>query len=317
MNAAPRPAPPASGPIAGSLLSVDDLADDHIEHLLDLADHYASLRALGALAPRPLVGRTLMNLFLEPSTRTMTSFEIAGKRLGADVIGLPVEGSSLRKDESALDTAQTLAAMGCDLMIVRSAEAGLQASLAERLPCPVVNAGDGSAEHPTQALLDAAALRAAKGRIRGLVVAIVGDIAHSRVAGSNVRLLRRLGAEVRFVAPPPFLPSGDDDVPRFTELRDGLAGADAVMALRIQRERMAATDAPAPDEFRERYGLTRSTLALAKDDAVVMHPGPMNRGVEIDGDLADDPERSLVLRQVAYGVHMRMAILDSMLAARA
>ncbi len=316
MHAAPRPAPPAE-PIAGSILSVDDLADDQIAYILDLADHYAGLRRLGALAPRPLVGRTLVNLFLEPSTRTMASFEVAAQRLGADVLSLPAEGSSLRKDESGLDTALTLAAMGADVMVVRSKEAGLQPLLAKRLSCPIVNGGDGAAEHPTQALLDAATLRAAKGRIDGLTVAIVGDIAHSRVAGSGAKLLARLGARVRFVGPDALMPAGFADIPRFETLRDGLEGCDAVMALRIQRERMADAETPDAGAFFATYGLTHETLALAKPDAVVMHPGPMNRGVEIDGDLADDDNHSLVLKQVAYGVFTRMAILDALLSGRA
>ncbi|MEL6365258.1 MAG: aspartate carbamoyltransferase catalytic subunit [Pseudomonadota bacterium] len=316
MHAAPRPAPPAE-PISGSLLSVDDVADEQITYLLDLADHYAGLRRLGALAPRPLVGRTLINLFLEPSTRTMASFEIAAQRLGADVLSLPAEGSSLRKDESGLDTAQTLAAMGADVMVVRSKEAGLQALLAERLACPVVNGGDGAAEHPTQALLDAATLRAAKGRIEGLTVAIVGDVAHSRVAGSGAKLLKRLGAQVRFVGPAALMPEGAADVPRFETLREGLKDCDAVMALRVQRERMEDAEAPDGAAFHAAYGLTYETLAFARPDAVVMHPGPMNRGVEIDGDLADDETHSLVLKQVAYGVFTRMAILDALIGGRA
>jgi len=318
MDASERPAPPEGGWSARNLVSVDDLSLEEIGFVLALAEHYAGpLKRGEPVAPR-LAGRTQINLFFESSTRTNLSFELAGKKLGADVINVPVAASSVNKDESLLDTAQTLAAMGAQAMIVRHADPGVPAMLAERLACAVINAGDGAHEHPTQALLDAATIRSALGALEGRAIAICGDVRHSRVAGSDARLFSRLGAEVRFVGPAHLMP--DDtlykDVRRYDSLEAGLSGADIVMALRIQRERMGVAEASEiVAGYSARFGLTHETLKLARPGAFVMHPGPMNRGIEIDGALADDPKRSLILRQVFYGVATRMACLDALLTA--
>lgn len=308
-----RPQPPRGGFLARRLLSVDDLSDAEIAFLLDLAEHYAGrLRAAAAVAPR-LAGKTQINLFYEDSTRTNLSFDLAGKKLGADVLNVPVAASSVNKGESLIDTAQTLAAMGAAVMIVRHSEARVLDAIAERVACPVVNAGDGAREHPTQALLDAATIRSALGGVAQKVIAICGDIRHSRVAASGAALFRRLGAEVRFVGPKSLAPDDDQfaDVPRIASLKEGLQGADIVMALRFQFERMENPKDAAAGFF-DAFGLTHASLAHAKPGAFVMHPGPMNRGVEIDGALADDPARSLVLAQVFYGVATRMACLDAL-----
>ncbi len=323
---AQRPAPPQGGFSARRLIGIDDLSDGDVDYILRLAEYYAGYLRRSAPAPARLRGKTQINLFFEDSTRTNLSFELAGKRLGADVINVPVSASSVHKGESLVDTAQTMAAMGADVMIVRAKEEGLHEALDARLDCAVVNGGAGAREHPTQALLDAATARSAFGGLEGRIVAICGDVRHSRVAGSNARLLRRLGAEVRFVGPARLAPPDDQftDIERFDTLKDGLAGADIVMGLRMQFERMGAefgetTGEALRDEessrryFRE-FGLTHETLRYAAPHAKVMHPGPMNRGVEIDGALADDPDRSLVLRQVFYGVATRMAALDALLA---
>lgn len=317
METAPRPAPPDGGWTARHLLSVDDLSLDEVRFLLDLAEHYAGYLRRGEQAPRRLAGRTQINLFFESSTRTNLSFELAGKKLGADVINVPVAASSVNKGEGLVDTAQTLAAMGAHVLIVRHSEPGVQEALARRLDCAVVNAGDGAHEHPTQALLDAATIRSAFGALEGRVIAICGDVKHSRVAGSDARLFARLGAEVRFVGPAHLMPPASDfpSIARYASLEAGLAGADIVMALRMQFERMSsdAEREAASARFFEEYGLTHASLRFAKQNAKVMHPGPMNRGVEIDDALADDPERSLILRQVFYGVAARMACLDALL----
>ncbi|MEM9170887.1 MAG: aspartate carbamoyltransferase catalytic subunit [Pseudomonadota bacterium] len=299
---------------ADGILSVDDLSDADIAYLFALCDFYAPFVAAGAPPPRRLEGKTQVNLFYENSTRTNLSFEIAGKKLGADVLNVPVAASSVNKGEALVDTAQTLDAMGAAVMVIRHGERGAQARLADRLGARIVNGGDGAAEHPTQALLDAATLRTAFGRIEGLTIAICGDVRHSRVAGSNARLLARLGAQLRFVGPPPLMPADGDfaDAPRFDRLDDGLAGVDVAMALRIQSERMDGTDAQAAAAgYFDAYGLTHARLDAVAPNAKVMHPGPMNRGVEIDGALADDPARSLILAQVFHGVPMRMAVLDA------
>ncbi|HXI86541.1 MAG TPA: aspartate carbamoyltransferase catalytic subunit [Parvularculaceae bacterium] len=314
MDSSKRPAPPANWR-ARNLVSIDDFSDSEIAYVLALADYYAPFVKNGARPDQRLAGKTQINLFYESSTRTNLSFELAGKKLGADVINVPVAASSVNKGESVLDTAQTLAAMGAAVMILRHNEPRIHEMLAEHIPCPIINAGDGAREHPTQALLDAAAIRSALGKIEGLVIVICGDIRHSRVAGSDARLFRRLGAEVRFVGPKALAP--DDAAlagfPHFDSLKEGLSGADIVMALRMQFERMGEAGKAAAQGYFESFGLTHKTLKFAQPNAFVMHPGPMNRGVEIDGALADDPARSLILRQVFYGVPTRMACLDALL----
>jgi len=314
MATAERPQPPKGGFSARRLISIDDLSGGDIRFILDLAEHYAGYLRRAAPAPRRLAGKTQINLFFEDSTRTNLSFDLAGRKLGTDVINVPVSASSVHKGESLVDTAQTLAAMGAHVMIVRAREEGLHETLDEVLPCPVVNGGAGKLEHPTQALLDAAAIRSDFGELDGLVVAICGDIRHSRVAGSDARLFRRLGAEVRFVGPANLMPPDDrfTDIPRIGSLREGLDGADIAMGLRMQFERMEGDGRALAQGFYEEFGLTHETLKLAKPGARVMHPGPMNRGVEICGTLADDPDCSLILRQVFYGVAARMACLDAL-----
>jgi aspartate carbamoyltransferase catalytic subunit len=257
---------------------------------------------------------TLLNLFFEASTRTLTSFELAGKRLGADVVNMAVATSSVKKGETLIDTAMTLNAMHPDVLVIRHAESGAAALLARHVHCAVINAGDGWHEHPTQALLDALTIRRRKGRIEGLVVAICGDIQHSRVARSNIHLLTTMGARVRVVAPPTLLPSGIDrlGVDVHTRMQDGLADADIVMMLRMQQERMDGAYVPSVREYFRFYGLTQDALKAARPDALIMHPGPMNRGVEIDGVVADDIQRSAILDQVEMGVAVRMAVLEAL-----
>ncbi len=257
-----------------------------------------------------LRGRTIINLFFEPSTRTRTSFEIAGKRLSADVVNFSPSSSSLSKSESILDTAKTLDAMDPDLVVVRHAVAGVPKRIADELDAPVVNAGDGAHEHPTQALLDLLTVREEKGHIDGLTVTIIGDITHSRVARSNIYAFLKMGAEVRVAAPPTMIPPRVETlgVKPFGSLREALNGADVVMALRIQSERLAGAYFPSVREYAATFGLDRSKLRFAKDDAIVMHPGPVNRGVELAYDLADH-RPSVILDQVRNGVALRMAVL--------
>ncbi|MEQ8177799.1 MAG: aspartate carbamoyltransferase catalytic subunit [Amphiplicatus sp.] len=315
MQNAPRPAPPAAGWKAKNLVSVDDLTTDEIRFVLDLAEHYAGFLKQGARPPQRLAGKTQINLFYEDSTRTNLSFALAGQKLGADVINVPVAASSVNKGETELDTAQTLTAMGAHALILRHKQPRIHEQLAHAIPCPILNAGDGVREHPTQALLDAAAIRSVYGEVKGLIIAICGDIRHSRVAGSDAHLFVKLGAEVRFVGPAHLMPdaTGFPHIKRYDSLKAGLFGADIVMGLRMQVERMGEAGKDAARGYYETFGLTHETLKLAKQGAWVMHPGPMNRGVEIDGVLADDPERSLVLRQVFYGVAVRMACLDALI----
>jgi len=297
----------------GHLLAIEGLVSPHIAALLDLAESYALLNRQGKTQRDLLRGRTLINLFFEDSTRTRTSFEIAGKRLGADVINMSVSNSSVNKGETLLDTASTLNAMNTDLLVVRHGQSGAPALLAQKVSAAVINAGDGTHEHPTQALLDALTIRRHKGDLRNLVVAICGDISHSRVARSNIHLLSAMGAEVRLVAPPTLLPAevGRLGVSVFHDMRKGLAGADVVMMLRLQRERMAAGGlVPSAREFFRFYGLDAEKLSFAKPDSIVMHPGPMNRGIEIDSAIADHPTRSVIGEQVEMGVALRMAVLD-------
>ena len=292
------------------LLGIDALSADDILFLLDEAEPWVEFNRGARKADRRLEGLTQFNLFFENSTRTLFSFEVAGKRLGAQVANFHPGGSSVRKGESLIDTALTLGAMRPDVMIVRHGETGAPHQVAEVAQCPVINAGDGTGEHPTQALLDALTMRRRKGRIEGLKVAICGDLRHSRVAGSNIRLLPRLGAELRLVGPPGLLPDDSRGLPTFTDMDEGLAGADVVMMLRIQRERMEAEAAGSVADFHSGYGLTSKRLERAAPDAIVMHPGPMNRGVEIDGEVADHPTRSAIREQVEMGVAVRMAVLD-------
>ena len=299
------------------LLGIGGLNPVTVTNLLDLAESYVLLNRSGKTQRDSLRGRTLINLFFEDSTRTRTSFELAGRRLGADVVNMSVSTSSVTKGETLLDTAATLNAMNCDLLVVRHNRSGAPALLAEKVSAAVINAGDGTHEHPTQALLDALTMRRHKGRISGLTVAICGDIAHSRVARSNIHLLATMGSRVRVVGPPTLIPA---EVARlgvdvFHDMKSGLEGADIVMMLRLQRERMegkGGAPVPSPREYFRFWGLDAEKLAYAKPDALVMHPGPMNRGVEIDSAVADDPVRSVIREQVEMGVAVRMAVLDTL-----
>jgi aspartate carbamoyltransferase catalytic subunit len=292
------------------LLGIDALSADDILFLLDEAEPWVEFNRGARRADPRLAGLTQFNLFFENSTRTLFSFEVAGRRLGAQVANFHPGGSSVRKGESLIDTAFTLGAMRPDIVIVRHGEIGAPHQVAEAVDCPVVNAGDGTGEHPTQALLDALTMRRRKGRIEGLEVAICGDIRHSRVAASNLRLLPKLGAKLRLVAPPSLLPAETGGFAAFTNLDEGIAGVDVVMMLRIQRERMEESVSGGLADFHACYGLTMKRLERAAPDAIVMHPGPMNRGVEIDGEVADHPTRSAIREQVELGVAVRMAVLD-------
>jgi len=294
------------------LLSIDSLADADIGAILDEGDRWFAFNREPRRHADALSGLTVLNAFFENSTRTLLSFEIAANRLGAQVVRMPVEQSSLKKGESLEDTARTLNAMRPDALVIRHATMSAPASIASIMDCPVINAGDGSGEHPTQALLDAATIRQHFGRIQGLNVAICGDIVHSRVARSNAKLLKRLGAELRFAGPPALLPP---DLPG-TTIDQAIDGADVVMMLRVQRERLDEDLGDAPGEFLARYGLTQARFARAAPEAIILHPGPINRGVEIDGALADHPTRSLIGRQVEMGVAIRMACLDRLTANR-
>jgi len=291
------------------LLSIDSLSDAEIGEILDRGEHWFGKNRSGATSVDTLGGRIIFNLFYENSTRTAMSFATATHRLGASAIALSVEHSSVKKGESLEDTAATLNAMRPDALVIRHRDNGAPALVADIVDAPVINAGDGTNEHPTQALLDAATVRHRLGRMEGLKVAICGDIKHSRVARSNAKLLPRLGAEVRLAGPPELIPH---DLPQLS-VDEAIAGADVVMMLRVQRERLEEDLGDAPGEYLSRYGLTAERLASAAADAVVMHPGPMNRGVEIDSAVADDPRRSLVRLQVEMGVAVRMACLEMLL----
>lgn len=289
------------------LLSISSLGDSQLDQLFASAQGYA----LDSRSGRDrLAGRTIFNCFYENSTRTAMSFAQAAARLGAQAITLSVEHSSIKKGETLADTARTLGAMSPDALVLRHRQNGAAEEVAALVDCPVVNAGDGTNEHPTQALLDALTLRQHFGSLEGRTIAICGDILHSRVAHSNSQLLPRLGATVRLAGPPALLPSGSEGL----SLDEAIAGADAVMMLRVQRERLDEELGDAPGEYLRLYGLTPERLALAAPDAVVLHPGPMNRGVEIADEVADLAGRSLILRQVANGVAMRMAVLEMLLA---
>lgn len=291
------------------LLSIDSLTDWQIQELLDRADVWFEENRSTTINPEKLEGRIVFNVFYENSTRTAMSFATAAHRLGASAIALSVERSSVAKGETLEDTARTLNAMRPDALVIRHRENGAPAVVAEIVEAPVLNAGDGTNEHPTQALLDAATIRHRLGHVEGLKIAICGDIRHSRVARSNAKLLPRLGAEVRLAGPPELMPDGAPVL----SVDEAIAGADVVMMLRVQRERLEADLGDAPGEYLARYGLTAGRLATAAPDAVVMHPGPMNRGVEIESAIADDPERSLITLQVEMGVAMRMACLELLL----
>jgi len=294
------------------LLGIEPLLPDEIVALLDLAEEYVSLNRQPQKHRETLAGLTQINMFFENSTRTQASFELAGKRLGADVMNMAVEASSVKKGETLIDTAMALNAMHPDLLVVRHPHSGAVDLLAQKVACAVLNAGDGRHEHPTQALLDALTIRRAKKRLHRLTIAICGDIAHSRVARSNILLLGKMENRVRLVGPPTLIPAGAAElgVEVTHDMEAGLAGADVVMMLRLQRERMDGGFVPSEREYFHRYGLDAAKLARARDDAIVMHPGPMNRGVEIDGTIADDINRSVIQEQVEMGVAVRMAAMD-------
>lgn len=294
------------------LLGTEGLSAGEIVLLLDKAEGYVEQNRQVDKKQGLLRGRTQINLFYENSTRTRTSFELAGKRLGADVINMSVATSSIKKGETLIDTAMTLTAMRPDVLVVRHTDSGAVELLSQKVDCAVINAGDGSHEHPTQALLDALTIRRRKGRLKGLIVAICGDILHSRVARSNIHLLTIMGATVRVVAPPTLLPPqvATLGVEVHHDMRKGLKDADIVMMLRLQLERMNGAFVPSIREYFRFYGLDYEKLASAKPDALIMHPGPMNRGVEIDPEVADDIDRSLIREQVEMGVAVRMAVLD-------
>ena len=294
------------------LLGIEPLHPHEITSILDLAQDYAEAARSGRRHWDGLRDMTQINMFFENSTRTQASFELAGKRLGADVMNMGMQTSSVKKGETLIDTALTLNAMRPDLLVVRHPNSGAVDLLAQKVDCAVLNAGDGRHEHPTQALLDALTIRRAKGRLHRLSVAICGDIAHSRVARSNILLLGKMENRVRLIAPPTLMPSGAADlgVECFENMEEGLNGVDVVMMLRLQKERMDGGFIPSEREYFWRYGLDAQKLALAAPDAIVMHPGPMNRGVEIDGIIADDINRSVIQEQVEMGVAVRMAAMD-------
>lgn len=294
------------------LLGIEPLSPQEILTILDLADRYVDLNRRTVKRTDVLEGLTQINMFFENSTRTQSSFELAGKRLGADVMNMSMQNSSVKKGETLIDTALTLNAMHPDLLVVRHPNSGAVNLLASKVNCAVLNAGDGRHEHPTQALLDALTIRRKKGRIQRLTVAICGDIAHSRVARSNLILLGKMENRIRLVGPPTLMPAGIGEfgVEVCEDMAEGLKDADVVMMLRLQKERMDGGFIPSEREYYHRYGLDAAKLSHAKPDAIVMHPGPMNRGVEIDGEIADDINRSVIQEQVEMGVAVRMACMD-------
>ena len=294
------------------ILSIKDLSIKDITDILTKAEKFLNKRNK---KKNSFSNKNIINLFFEDSTRTLTSFELAGKQLGASVINMSIATSSIKKGETLIDTAMTLNAMDPDILIVRHNMSGVPYLLSEKVNCSVINAGDGSNEHPTQALLDALTIKRHKKRISGLEVAILGDVLHSRVARSNIYLLNKLGAKVRVICPPTLLPPNIEDlgVKVFKNLEDGLNNVDIIMVLRIQKERMSGSFVPSEKEFFRFWGLDRKKLNNAKKNALVMHPGPINRGIEIDSDVADDIGRSLILEQVKLGVAIRMSIIDELL----
>ena len=294
------------------LLGIEGLEEAEITHILDLADKYVDQNRQTNKKKDLLSGLTQINLFFENSTRTLMSFELAGKRLGADVINMSTSSSSIKKGETLIDTASTLNAMRPDLLVVRHGSSGAVKLLSRKVNCAVLNAGDGKHEHPTQALLDALTIRRRRGRLTRLTVALCGDVLHSRVARSNIHLLNIMGARVRVIGPPTLIPSGVDKmgVEVFHDMTEGLKDCDIIMMLRLQTERMHGAYFPTVSEYFSLYGLDYEKLAVAKEDALIMHPGPMNRGVEIDAAVADDLTRSAIQEQVEMGVAVRMACLD-------
>ncbi len=307
---------PAARPFPHShLLGIQGLSPSDISAILDKAETYVEQNRRADKKTKLLHGRTVVNLFFEDSTRTRTSFELAAKRLGANVINMAVAHSAVKKGETLIDTAMTLNAMHLDALVLRHPDSGAAELLSQKVNCAVINAGDGMHEHPTQALLDAMTIRRHKKKLQGLNVAICGDILHSRVARSNILLLNAMGAYVRVIAPSTLLPKSIDrmGVEVFTDMRQGLKGVDVVMMLRVQLERMQGSYLPSTREYFHFYGLDYEKLSHAKPDAMIMHPGPMNRGVEIDSTLADDIHRSVILEQVEMGVAVRMAVLDMLI----
>jgi aspartate carbamoyltransferase catalytic subunit len=294
------------------LLGIDGLSRADVYLLMDLARNYIAKNRERDKKLNTLRGRTLINLFFENSTRTRTSFELAGKRLGADVINMSVATSSAKKGETLIDTAMTINAMHPDFIAVRHPESGAAHLLAKKVKCSVINAGDGCHEHPTQALLDTLTILERKKDIEGLTVAICGDILHSRVARSNIKLLNLLGAKVRIIAPPTLMPACPESFGAevFYDMRKGLEDCDIIMMLRLQMERMSGNFIPSVREYFHFYGLDEEKLKYAKPDALIMHPGPINRGVEIDTRLADDLNRSVILDQVEMGLAIRQAVLE-------
>ena len=294
------------------ILSIKDLSIKDITDILTKAERFLNKRNK---IKRSFSNKNIINLFFEDSTRTLTSFELAGKQLGASVINMSIATSSIKKGETLIDTAMTLNAMDPDILIVRHNMSGVPYLLSEKVNCSVINAGDGSNEHPTQALLDALTIKRHKKKIAGLEVAILGDVLHSRVARSNIYLLNKLGAKVRVICPPTLLPSKIEElgVKVYKNVEEGLKSIDIVMVLRMQKERMSGTFVPSEKEFFRFWGLDRKKLNNAKKNALVMHPGPINRGIEIDSDVADDIGRSLILEQVRLGVAIRMSIIDELL----
>ena len=303
--------PPIATLNSKNLLSIEGMNKLEINSLLDRADYFADLDPLKII--KTLNGYVILNVFFENSTRTRVSFELAGRRLGAEVINISVDKSSIKKGESLLDTANTLSAMKPNLLIVRHPESGAPQLFSDYLNCSIVNAGDGRHEHPTQALLDALTIKRRLGSIEGLKIAICGDILNSRVARSNIHLLTTLGVEVRCIAPPTLMPKSLESlgVNCFNSLKDGINNVNAIMLLRLQSERMSGTESPSKREYYRFYGLDEEKLRMAHHDAVIMHPGPMNRGVEIASSLADNEDRSLIKTQVEIGVAIRMATIEA------
>lgn len=292
------------------LLGIKDLTPNEINFILDTASGFKDVLARDIKKVPPLRGKTVVNLFFEPSTRTRTSFTLAGKRLSADVVNFSVNTSSVVKGETLKDTALTIQSLGADFIVIRHASSGVPHFLSKILNISIINAGDGANEHPTQALLDLFTIRSHKKKINGLTVAIIGDIAHSRVAKSNIYGLTKLGAKVRVICPPTLMPAGIDNlgVDVFHSIEQGIKNADVIMTLRLQLERQVKGFLPSLEEYFKLYGLTAERLKLARDNAIVMHPGPMNRGVEIDSEVADGPQ-SVILEQVTNGIAVRMAVL--------
>ncbi len=293
------------------LLGIQNLSVSDINLILEESKSFVKLNKSSSKKLDILRGKTQINLFFEPSTRTQSSFELAGKRLGADVMSMNMNNSSIKKGETLIDTAMTLNAMNPDIIVIRHQDSGASNLLAQKVNCPVINAGDGKREHPTQALLDALTIIIRKGKINGLRIAICGDILHSRVARSNIYLLNMLGAEVHLIAPSTLMPKKIErlGVKIFNNMNEGLKDCDIVMMLRLQNERMHGSFLASTREYYEYFGLTPDKLEFAKNDALIMHPGPMNRGVEIDTNLADDINKSVIKEQVEMGVAIRMACL--------